>query len=215
MKVTTRTETALEKYADTLCGADPEPMAWVRTESVVQMRYTDLMSDRVTGRLLAMLVSVSGAQRVLELGTFTGYSTLWMASALPANGEITTVDSNEKYLRLAREAFARSPWKARIQVEHSDALIWLERCASRFDIVFLDADKRRYPQYFQHIERILKPGGLLIADNLWWNGGVISDEKDAKSEALNVFNQMLSEHPAFEPVFLPYRDLLAVARKKS
>jgi caffeoyl-CoA O-methyltransferase len=203
----------LEKYAEEQCGADPEPMQWVKDATASRLLYDDMISGSVTGRLLAMLVHLQKAKKVLELGTFTGYATLWMASALSDDGRIITVDSNLKYLTIARQAFQRSPWQNRIQSEYSDALTWIQKSEELFDLIYLDADKRRYPHYFEWCDAKLATGGLLIADNTWWKGQAVATSKDAKGRALSEFNKVLMCHPRYEKVFLPIRDGLIVARK--
>jgi caffeoyl-CoA O-methyltransferase len=155
-----------------------------------------------------------GARRVLEIGTFTGYSALCMAEGLPDDGELITLDRDPEATRVARDFFDRSPHGRKIRLALGDALESLRAlpASSPFDLAFIDADKERYLDYYEEILPRLRPGGLLVADNTLWSGRVL-DPQAATDRAIAAFNARLTSDPRVENVLLPVRDGLMLARK--
>jgi caffeoyl-CoA O-methyltransferase len=169
---------------------------------------------RVEGTLLKMLAGLVGARRVLEIGTFTGFSALCMAEALPEGGELITCDIDPEAVRIAQRFFDRSPHGKKIRVRLGDALETVRSlpAESTFDLVFLDADKERYSDYYELVLPRLRVGGLLVADNTLWSGRVLSPSH-ASDHAIVAFNRRVAEDPRVENVLLSVRDGMMLARK--
>lgn len=169
---------------------------------------------RVEGTLLSLLVRLARAERVIEIGTFTGYSALCMAEALPPEGKLVTCDVDEAATAVAKSFFERSPHGHKIEVRLGDALETVRSLADDelFDVVFLDADKARYLDYYEALVPRLRPGGLVLADNTLWSGEVL-EPKTADARGLVAFNRRVTEDPRVENVLLSVRDGLMVARR--
>ncbi len=167
------------------------------------------------GALLAILVRLSSARRVLEIGMFTGYSALTMAEALPADGEILCCDINPETSAIAQSFFDRSPHGRKITVRLGPALETLAALpkAARFDFVFLDADKENYVNYYEAVLPRLRTGGLIAADNVLWSGRVLAPKTKA-DRAMVRFNRHVRRDPRVECVMLPVRDGVSLIRKR-
>lgn len=167
------------------------------------------------GVLLAMLVRLSGARRVLEIGTFTGYSALCMAEALPQNGRLVTCEIKPEHADIARSFFDRSRHGRKIKIHLGPALKTLADLprAARFDFVFLDADKENYVNYYEAVLPRLRPGGLIVADNVLWSGRVLAPKKKT-DRAVVAFNKHVRHDPRVECVMLPIRDGVSLIRKR-
>jgi caffeoyl-CoA O-methyltransferase len=167
------------------------------------------------GALLAMLVRLSGARRILEIGCFTGYSALCMAEALPRNGRLTTCEIKRGHADIARSFFARSPHGHKIKIRLGPALETLAGlpASARFDFVFLDADKENYVNYYEAVLPRLRRGGLIVADNVLWSGHVLAPKKKT-DRAVVRFNNHVRRDPRVECVMLPVRDGVSVIRKR-
>jgi caffeoyl-CoA O-methyltransferase len=165
-----------------------------------------MLTGRVEGALLRMLVRVSGARRVVEIGTFTGYSALMMAEALPEDGELLTCEISREYASIARSYFDRSPHGAKVRLAVGPAAATLREIPGESaDFVFIDADKESYLLYYEESIRILRPGGLIAVDNVLWSGRVLSPA-DAASRAIAAFNREVRSDGRVEKVMLPVRD---------
>lgn len=170
------------------------------------------------GRLLHLLVKLTGARRLLEIGTFTGMSALWMARALPKDGRLLCLDVSEEWTSIARRYWARAGVNDLIDLQLGPALDTLRALPVEpaFDLVFLDADKGNYPAYLDEVVPRLHPGGLLVADNVLWSGRVVDglDEGD-DTEAIRRFNRVVVDHPELEAVVLPISDGMTLARRRT
>jgi len=174
-----------------------------------------MLIGRFEGALLAMLVRLSGARRILEIGMFTGYSALTMAEALPADGSILSCDINPETSAIAQSFFGRSPHGHKISVRLGPALETLAAlpASATFDFVFLDADKENYVNYYEALLPRLRPGGLVVADNVLWSGRVLAP-KTKTDRAVVKFNNHVRRDPRVECVMLPVRDGVSLIRKK-
>lgn len=174
-----------------------------------------MLSGEFQGRILAMVSALLAPRRILEIGTFTGYSALCLAEGLSADGELITVDVNEELEDFARSFFDRSPFGDRIRMVIGDAREVVPTLEGEFDLMFIDGDKAQYPQYLDLAVSKLAVGGVLLADNVLWNGKVIDAAAagDADTTAVREFNRRLADDPRFETVLLPIRDGLSVARR--
>lgn len=221
-------EATLERcseYIEDLYAPETDAMRWIRSE--LEARDLPLIQvSALQGRLMALLASIAGARRLLEIGTLGGYSGLWLLSLLPEDARLVTLEVEPAHAELAREAFARAGEERRAEVRLGDARETLRDLSGRasFDLVFIDADKQGYPFYLEQASRLLGPGGLLLADNTLRRGkvagvaedGAASDpgeEPDPETRALRRFNRELAEDPGFETILVPIRDGLTVARR--
>jgi predicted O-methyltransferase YrrM len=175
------------------------------------------------GKLLYLLAKISGARRVLEIGLLGGYSTLWLASALPEDGRVVTLEIEESFARVARKNIERAGLFSKVEIHIAPALETLKRFVQRgeppFDLVFIDADKEGYPAYLDWSLRLTRPGSLILADNVIRDGKVArAGAADPLVKAVQKFNKQLAAHPALETIILPIvrekLDGLAIARVK-
>ncbi|HKK45555.1 MAG TPA: class I SAM-dependent methyltransferase [Balneolaceae bacterium] len=204
---------AVEEYALAHTTEDSPLIQELIKTSEQKLQYTDMLSGRLVGRLLAVMIKISGAKRVLEVGTFTGYSALTMAEALPKDGALFTCEYNERYEAIARSFFERSKLTDKIHLVMGPALETIPSIEGVFDFVFLDADKNNYPNYYELILPRLKRGGLMVIDNVLWGGDVL-DPKDDKAKSIVQLNEQIAGDPAVEQVMLTVRDGVTVVRKK-
>lgn len=204
---------AVAEYANTRTTPDSPLIQELIEVSEEDLEHTDMLSGRQVGRLLAILVQISGAKRVLEVGTFTGYSALTMAEALPEDGELFTCEYNERYEDIARSFFNKSEHGSKISLLMGKALETIPTIEGTFDFVFLDADKINYPAYYEIILPRLEKGGIVVIDNVLWGGEVLSPESD-KGEAIKQLNNKITADKKVEQVMLTVRDGITLVRKK-
>jgi caffeoyl-CoA O-methyltransferase len=171
---------------------------------------------RTEGRLLQMLVGISGARRVVEVGTFTGFSALLMAEALPEDGRLVTCESEPSFAAIAQRFFDRSPHGRKIRLELGPALESLARLPEgAMDFVFIDADKTAYTDYYEQALRLLRAGGLILADNVFWRGRIFKrSPTNPNARAIAAFNDRVGADPRVEKVMLTVRDGCYLIRKK-
>ena len=178
------------------------------TEEIPQM-----LCGSLVGGFLQMLIKISGAKRVLEIGMFTGYSTLKMAEALPANGEIHSCELMEKHINTAKGWFEKSNMKHKITIHQGKAIQSLENFrVSSFDLMFVDADKTGYPEYYRKGTMLLKKGGIAVFDNMLWSGSVLKPD-DEDSKALRETAELIKNDSRLEQLLLPVRDGVMIYRK--
>jgi caffeoyl-CoA O-methyltransferase len=204
----------LERYVHDHTRPRPALLDALREHTFAFVDDPQMQVGRVEGTLLKLLVALMGARRVIEIGTYTGYSALCMAEGLPDDGELLTLDRDPVATRVARDFFDQSPHGRKIRVVLGDALESLQALpqSPSFDMAFLDADKERYLDYYEELLPRLRPGGLLVADNTLWSGRVL-DPKAASDRAIAAFNARLTGDPRVENVLVPVRDGLMLARK--
>jgi caffeoyl-CoA O-methyltransferase len=204
----------IEAYAHDNTKPRPSLFDELREVTYGSMHDPHMQVGRVEGALLKMLAGLVGARRVLEIGTFTGFSALCMAEALPDGGEIITCDIDPEAVRVAQRFFDRSPHGKKIHVRLGDALETVRALPSEpsFDMAFLDADKERYLDYYEQVLPRLRLGGLLVADNTLWSGHVLSPQH-ASDHAIVAFNKRVAEDPRVENVLLSVRDGMMLARR--
>jgi caffeoyl-CoA O-methyltransferase len=212
----------VERYVETHTTPEPEHLAALAAETRAEMSASQMLSGHVEGRLLETLAFVSGARRVLEFGTFSGYSALSMAAALPADGKVVTLELDADRAQVARRHFAGSPYGDRIELRLGPALESLAELGDeRFDLVFIDADKAGYPDYYEAALERLSPTGLIVVDNTLWSGRVVP-ERDAEHDdeptdttlALRRFNEMVVRDERVVCVILTVRDGVTLIRRR-
>ncbi|HRI69131.1 MAG TPA: class I SAM-dependent methyltransferase [Polyangium sp.] len=204
----------LDAYVEAHTQPRPEIFDELRTVTYGSMQSPHMQVGRVEGTFLEMLCTLMGARRVLEIGTFTGYSALCMARALPGDGELVTLDINPEATRIAQSFFDRVPEGKKIRIVLGDALTSIRALPTTelFDLVFLDADKERYSEYYELVLPLLRTGGLLVADNTLWSGRVLCPVA-ASDRAITRFNDIVTADPRVQNVLLSVRDGMMLARK--
>ena len=202
----------IEAYAAEHSSAETGLLAELADETRDTMTWAQMMVGPLEGGLLRTLVRASGARRVLEIGTFTGYSALWMAAGLPIDGELISLDNDPASTKLATRYWAKSAHGHKIRLELGDAKETLSRVSGPLDFVFIDADKRNYIHYWDTCLDMVRPGGLLVADNVLWSGSVLKPNDDA-GRHLAAFNKHVAEDTRVEQVMLTVRDGMTVAIK--
>lgn len=189
-------------------------------EETARLPNADWQIAPEQGQFMALLVRIAGARRLLEIGTFTGYSALCMAAALPEDGELLTLDISREYTDVARRYWHEAGLDGRISLRLGAALETLAALEREgqdgcFDMVFIDADKVNYPAYLEHALRLLRPGGLILFDNTLWSGRVLEPEPDSPdTRAIQALNRALRDDPRVELSLLPLGDGLTICRKR-
>jgi caffeoyl-CoA O-methyltransferase len=211
--VLTMVDEAVENFAHDHTKPESELFGRLRDETYAKMDVPQMQVGRIEGRFLKMLVRLTGARRILEIGMFTGYSALMMAEGLPDDGHIITCDVNPKAEEVARRYFAESPHGQKIEVRMGPALATIATLAGPLDMVFIDADKGNYSNYYEACLPLLKPGGLIVADNVLWSGEVL-DPKTDDARAIVAFDNLVQADPRVENVCLTVRDGIMLAWKK-
>lgn len=217
-----RTLTLTPSLYEYLCAVslrEPKLLARLRQETARDSGATMQISPE-QGQFMGLLVELTGARTILEIGTYTGYSSLCMALALPGEGRVVCCDLSEEWTRIARRYWAEAGVEDRIRLHLGPALETLQKLlqqggAESFDMAFIDADKEHYPEYYECCLRLLRPGGLLLADNTLWSGRVIdAADHGASTEAIRRFNSLLHDDERITLSMLPIGDGLTLALKK-
>jgi len=206
----------LEEYIDSHVSQGPELLNQLYRHSNLHHLYGRMCSGRTQGRLLKMLTSMISPRRVLELGTFTGYSALAMAEALPDGAELHTVEVDDEWEDELRSWFARSPHGAKISLHIGDALDIVPRISQEpWDMVFIDANKRHYVDYYEMVLPLLRQGGYILADNTLWSGKVVEQPlpRDPQTRGIAAFNDLVAGDSRVECAIVPVRDGLTILRK--
>ena len=206
-------DAAVEQFASEHTESESDLHVRLREETYRVMDRPQMQVDVIEGRFLKMLVRLTGARTILEIGMFTGYSTLMMAEGLPDDGRLITCEVDPKAEAIARRYFSESPHGSKITLRMGPALETIKTLSDPLDLVFIDADKANYPNYYEASLALLKPGGLIVADNVLWSGKVL-DPKDADDHAIVAFDRMVQSDPRVDNVCLTVRDGMMLARKR-
>ena len=196
-----------------------EALDWLQKQTNIRTNHARMLSGPVQGRFLKMIVEMCGARRVLELGSFTGYSGICLASGLPEDGHLDTLEINDELEDLILEGFSRAGLRERISLHIGDCLETLKRFREEgrepYDLVFIDANKRDYPEYYELVFDLVRPGGWILADNVLWDGKVALDPlpQDRQTLGIDSFNRRVVSDPRVESVIIPIRDGLNLIRK--
>ncbi len=204
---------ALQNYILNTTTREPSLVAQLRKETQTLALNANMLCGPVEGQFLHMLVKLSAAKTCLELGTFTGYSALYIASALPADGQLITCESQQTHANVAQKYFNRSPDGHKIALQIGEAALTLSRIHSVFDFAFIDADKINYPLYYDMVLPKLRSGGLMVVDNALREGQVVSPQ-DKRTLAIHTLNIKASQDEKVETVMLSVRDGILLIRKK-
>jgi caffeoyl-CoA O-methyltransferase len=205
----------LDEYASKHTEKEPDFLQKLNRDTHLKVLQPRMLSGHFQGRLLSMLSHLVQPKRVLEIGTYTGYSALCMAEGLQEEGKIITIDCNEDLSHFIEETIANSDYAEQIQFICGDAMTIVPELNETFDLVFIDADKSNYIHYYEMVLPKVRAGGLIIADNVLWSGKVLDTDanQDADTQVLAKFNALVQEDERVQNVLLPVRDGLMVLRK--
>jgi len=208
-------ESPADKYIREHSSRQSEALDWIEKQTNIHTNYPRMLSGAVQGRLLTMLVEISRAKRILEIGAFTGYSATCMAYGLPEDGHIDTLEINDELEDMMREGWSRAGVADKITLHIGDACETLSSLKGPYDLVYMDANKREYVTYYNLVFDLVKPGGLILADDVLWDGKLWQNPvpKDKQTQGIIAFNDMVVNDPRVESVLLPIRDGLNVIRK--
>jgi len=204
---------AVEQFAHNHTDPESELYVRLREETYRDMNCPQMQVGRIEGRFLKMLVRLTGARRILEIGMFTGYSALMMAEGLAEDGKIITCDVDPKAEAIARRYFAESPNGHKIEIRMGPALDTIKSLSCPLDMVFIDADKGNYSNYYQAVFPLVRSGGLIVADNVLWSGRVLHPESP-DDHAIVAFDNLVQSDTRVENVCLTVRDGMMLAWKK-
>ncbi len=209
-------ESASEKYLREHSSPQSEALEWIEKQTNIRTNYPRMLSGAVQGRLLTILAEISNARKVLEIGTFTGYSATCLAYGLPEEGHIDTLEINDELEDLIREGWSKAGVEGKITLHIGDARKTIATLEGPYDLVYIDANKREYSDYYDLVFDLVRPGGLILADDVLWDGKLWQDPlpQDKQTLGIAAFNDKVMADPRVESVLLPIRDGLNVIRKK-
>jgi caffeoyl-CoA O-methyltransferase len=206
----------IEAYATAHSMGESEVCRALRAETHRLMDSPQMLVGPLEGAFLKLLTQIVGATRVLEIGMFTGYSALCFAEALPEGGTVTTCEIDDTSAALARRYFARSPHGHKITVRMGPAIETMEALDSRYDVIFIDADKQNYVTYYRRAKELLTPKGVIAIDNVLWDGDVLlHPAPDERTAAIQELNQVVASDPDVSAVLLTIRDGVLLVRRKA
>ncbi len=205
----------MDRYLENHASAEPEILKRLRKETFQKTTQPHMISGYQQGRLLAILSKMMQPKNILEIGTFTGYATLCLAEGLAENGKITTLDVNEELAYLPKKYFVESEFSEKIDFRLQDAKDFLKETEEVFDLVFIDADKENYVEYFKLIKPKVKSGSVIMFDNVLWYGKVLEENpKQESTKKIKELNDSVAQDADFENLILPLRDGVNLIRKK-
>ena len=205
----------IEQYAEAHTTPESSLLAQITRDTYLEVLQPRMLSGHLQGRVLSMLSKMIRPNAILEIGTYTGYSALCLAEGLSAHGTLLTIDKNIELYDRANAYFSESEFASKIQMLKGNALNIVPDLKQKWDLIFIDADKENYQNYYDLTLPNLNKGGFIIADNVLWSGKVIdANENDVDTTALRSFNTSLIEDNRVEVLMLPVRDGLTVVRKK-
>jgi predicted O-methyltransferase YrrM len=204
----------LTEYISRNSNIEPEILARLNQETHQKILKPRMLSGHIQGRFLSMISKMKSPSTILEIGTYTGYGTLCLSEGLKEDGKIFTIDRNEELLKIQNKYFEKSGKRNKIIQLTGNAKEILNDLNETYDLVFIDADKENYIEYFKQVSERLNKNGIIISDNVLWSGKVLDSslEKDEETNALVSFNKILNEDKRFETVILPLRDGLSISR---
>jgi caffeoyl-CoA O-methyltransferase len=194
---------------------DPEPLLLknLRLETAQHIGQEHMLCGPIEGKFLQMLVKIKNAKNCLELGTFTGYSALYIAAGLPIDGKLITCELNPTHAHFAQNFFDRSPHGHKIELRLGEAMQTIHSLSLPLDFIFIDADKQNYFNYYEKLIPLLAPGGIMVVDNALWKSKVIEESLDKTAQAIHTLNLHAATDPRVETVMLAIRDGLLLIRK--
>ncbi len=208
---------ALMHYCEEHSGEEDEILKELARETHLKVLKPRMLSGHLQGKFLNLMAKLTNAKNVLEIGTYTGYSSICMARGMAEDGKLLTIDINAELEDMVRKYIAKSGLDEKIQFIIGDAIEVLPQLDNSFDLIFLDADKENYENYYHLTVDRLRSGGVLLADNILWSGKVLAKNRkklDKDTEAILRFNKLVNEDPRVENMILPFRDGIMMARKR-
>ena len=211
-------ESAQDKYIEEHCSFSNEALDWLERQTNIRTNYPRMLTGKVQGEFLYMMTRMISPRNVLEIGTFTGYSAICMALALEGEGHIDTLEINDELEDLILEGFERAGVSGRVSLHIGDAVEFLRGQDGKklYDLTFIDANKREYPDYYELALTLTRPGGFILADDVLWDGKVYAEQvpTDKQTSGIVRFNDLAASDPRVETVILPVRHGLSIIRKK-
>lgn len=206
----------ITKYVENHSQKEPELLQELTRQTHLKVLSPRMLSGHFQGRLLSMISKIIRPKYILEIGTFTGYATLCLAEGLDEQGVIHTIDVNEELEEIQQTFFQKSEFANKIISHIGNALDIIPNLPNEIDLVFIDADKKNYPNYFDIVLPKMKKGGVILSDNVLWSGKVLQNVKDndKKTQILLEYNKKINEDPRVETILLPIRDGLTLTRVK-
>ncbi|MCC8173540.1 MAG: class I SAM-dependent methyltransferase [Odoribacter sp.] len=206
----------LEKYIEEHSEKESDVLQQLRRETHLHVMRPRMMSGNLQAQLLKMFCHLIGAKTILEIGTYTGYAAIAMAETLPEEGKLYTIDSNDEIEDIVRKYISISRLEEKITFHVGDAVKVIPDIEETFDLVFIDTDKRQYSQYYKLVFNKLRKGGLIITDDVLWEGKVVEEQqkRDAQTQGIIDFNEMIKTDERVEKIILPFRHGLYLIRKK-
>ena len=205
-------QTDLTDYIESHISAEPPHLQKLYRDTWLHRLYPRMCAGHVQGRLLKMLTAMIAPTRVLDLGTFSGYSAMCIAEGMDQSGEVHTVEIDDEQADSLRELFATAPG-ARITLHIGDALAVVPSLPGGWDMVYIDANKRQYTEYFEMVLPLVRQGGFILADNTLWDGKVATGSHDPQTLGIERFNDAVARDPRVETAIIPIRDGLTLLRK--
>lgn len=211
-------ESPLKKYIEIHSSFRNEALDWLERQTNIRTNYPRMLTGKVQGEFLYMMTRMISPRNVLEIGTFTGYSAICMALALEGEGHIDTLEINDELEDLILEGFERAGVSGRVSLHIGDAVEFLRGQDGKklYDLTFIDANKREYPDYYELALTLTRPGGFILADDVLWDGKVYAEQvpTDKQTSGIVRFNDLAASDPRVETVILPVRHGLSIIRKK-
>ena len=204
----------INSYAEAHTSPDSDLLKALERETHLKTLAPRMLSGHLQGRFLSLISHLMQPTRVLEIGTFTGYSALCLAEGLADDGILYALEANDELAYLIKQSVEKSPSPDKIKLLIGNALEIIPDLNETFDLVFIDAGKRDYPIYYDLVIDKVRSGGLIIADNILWSGKVVEDKKDVDTQIIDTFNKKIHADERVENILLPLRDGLMMARKK-
>lgn len=203
-----------EKYCEDHSGDEPVHLQAITRDTFAHVLHPRMLSGHLQGRLLSMISSLLQPKNILEIGTYTGYSAVCMAEGLAEGGRLTTIEANEEFKTRILRNFETAGVSDKIDLKIGNALDVIDDLDIKFDLVFIDADKLNYLNYYQKVFSKVNIGGVILSDNVLWDGKVYNENlNDATTKCIRSFNEFLKNDPRTEKVLLPVRDGLFISRK--
>jgi caffeoyl-CoA O-methyltransferase len=204
----------IESYAESISDRDNKDTKILVSDTQVSLKHSDMLSGNQVGSLLQILIKMLDARYIVEVGMFTGATALTMAQAASPDASVYALELNEKYIKIAERNFNSAVDGHKIQIIRGNARETVTELNQDIDLCFLDADKDYYPSYYEVIVEKLRPGGVLVIDNMLWYGNVLDPGDDRKAVAINSLNQRIKADSRVDSVLITVRDGLHILRKK-
>ena len=203
----------LSDYLNKNSEKEPEILSRLSKETHQKILQPRMLSGHIQGRFLSFISKIKSPNKILEIGTYTGYSTICLAEGLSINGKIDTIDKNEELVKIQNKYFKESGYRKNIIQHTGDAIHILNNLNDSYDIIFIDADKENYINYFNLVSNKLNKNGIIISDNVLWSGKVLDiEQKDEETSTLVEFNKIINKDKRFNSIILPIRDGISISR---